>query len=416
MNKSEIESHTERDFDRDFGLDELLKNTHTENLIKQLGILVGQPVCIIDTDGNICAGSKKITPKQKQPLNLDFEPVGYLVLQDRTEKIEAAAKLVELVLKSAARYIMTSDLHIQAVQTDYEVLQEKHQKLEKSERQYRDLTDNLERRVQQQVKTIESSQRQLYQVEKMSSLGQLAAGIAHEINNPIGFIQSNLGTAEQYMNKFKKLGDLVKEQTNIEQLAKHWQEEDLDFVTEDFSTLLNESIDGVARVTNIVKDLKDFSNVDRNEYSLCNLNDIITNVCNVSSHEINKKAKIQLQFGDISLTYCQPCHLGQVFLNILLNATQAMQQPGEITVSTKQEKNKIITILHDNGPGIAEAVLQRVFEPFYTTKEVGQGTGLGLTVCRDIVQAHNGDVSLESVQGQGTTVTITLPVQQKSGA
>lgn len=415
MQPPESECSTTEEFDRDIGLAELLKNTNPESLIKQLCNLTGQPVCITDNKDKILAGNSINTPKEKYALNMDFEVVGYLLLQDKSEKIQAAAELVELILKSVARYIMTSELHVQAVHTDYEVLQEKHQALEKSEQQYRELAANLEQRVQEQVKTIETSQRQLYQAEKMASLGQLAAGVAHEINNPIGFIQSNLGTAGKYLDKFNRIGVAIKENNNIDYLNQYWEEEELDFIMEDFSTLLTESVDGVERVTNIVRDLKDFSNVDRNELSLCDINDVIKNVTNVSGHEINKRAMVKLQLEKIKPTYCQPGHLGQVLLNILLNAAQAMQQTGEIIIVTSQVREDIVISIRDNGPGISEEVLQRVYDPFYTTKEIGQGTGLGLTVCRDIVRAHNGDISIVSEQGLGTTVTITLPVQQKSG-
>jgi len=391
-------------FDRELGLDDLLKGIDRGRLLAALAVLTGGPVRLTEAGGEQGGG-------QRVALRADLETVGYLETDvDAGGRLGAAAQLVELLLDSGRRYVMASDLHREAVQSDYEELQRKHAALAISEARYKELAAQLEQRVAEQVKTIETAQRQLYQAEKLASVGQLAAGVAHEINNPVGFIKSNLNTACSYLDALIGHAAQLKGGAERDALVRAWQEQDLDFVLSDFQELLQESIGGAERVTRIVSDLKGFSNVDRPDEEMADINEVIRGVCNVAGREIARHAELVLDLGTLPRTRCRPGHLGQAFLNLLLNAAQAMQGGGEIRVESVMHMHDICVRIMDNGPGIPEDVRERIFDPFFTTRDIGQGTGLGLTVSRDIVQAHGGRLLLDSEVGRGTTVAIYLPV------
>lgn len=391
-------------FDRELGLDDLLKGIDRERLLAALAVLAGGPVRLARAGSAGCGG-------RRVALRAELETVGHLETDaEAGERLGAAAQLVELLLDSGRRYVMASDLHRETVQSDYEELQRKHAALTVSEARYKELAAQLEQRVAEQVKTIETAQRQLYQAEKLAAVGQLAAGVAHEINNPVGFIKSNLNTARSYVETLTGYAAQLNGGAERDALVRAWREQDLDFVLGDFQELLHESIDGAERVARIVSDLKGFSNVDRPDEEMADINEIVRGVCNVAGGEIARYADLALDLGTLPRTRCRPGHLGQAFLNLLLNAAQAMQGRGEIRVQSIMHMHDICVRIMDNGPGIPEDVRERIFDPFFTTRDIGQGTGLGLTVSRDIVQAHGGRLLLDSEVGRGTTAAIYLPV------
>lgn len=364
----------------------------------------------MDTDDNVLVGKAAISSGKRMPIHVELEPVAYIEADVSEEILKAATVLIELLLRSAARYHMVSGLHLESVRADYEKLQQQHQALMESERRYKNLAENLEQQVQKQVKTIEATQRQLYHSEKMASVGQLAAGVAHEINNPIGFIRSNINSAQSYITKLSEFAEQLKAGGDAESLSSAWRAANLDFILEDFVELLADSIEGADRVALIVADLKGFSNVDRAEEEVIDINEIIRSVCNIANYQIKHTAEVKLELGELPPIRCRPGHLGQVFLNILLNAGQAMNgKQGEIRIQTVHKGNEIVIAITDTGQGIPDSVLTRIFEPFYTTRDVGEGTGLGLTVCQDIVNAHDGRIEVASKAGIGTTFNITLP-------
>lgn len=398
-------------FDRELSLEELVPATERKRLVMALQDMLGTAIRITTTEGGQLCGEAFALPAQREPLQLDMEPIGYLEVQhDVGDRLAPAVAMMQMLLRGSARYIMASDLHLQAVHEDYEELQRKHAALTESEARYRELARHLEQRVVEQVGTIETAQRQLYQAEKMASVGQLAAGVAHEINNPIGFIRSNLNTAVSYVNSLSVFAQQFKAPASEDQLRAAWQEDDLDYVIGDFTTLLAESIDGADRVAGIVKDLKGFSNVDRSDEEVIDINECLRSVCNVAGNELSQHADLQLDLGELPPICCRPGHIGQVFLNLLLNAARAVEGQGKVTVCTFCEDNRICIQFKDTGAGIDPEIVERIFDPFFTTCEVGQGTGLGLTVSRDIVKAHDGDIKIQSEQGKGTTVSVWLPV------
>jgi len=263
---------------------------------------------------------------------------------------------------------------------------------------------------------LKSTQSQMLQREKMASIGQLAAGVAHEINNPIGFISSNLRSLDKY---FKKMTDYLEvlEANITDKIPETWQEITpqrkklkIDFMLEDCGDLIAESLDGSERVRKIVQNLKTFSRIDQAEEQRVDLNECLESTIVIVWNEIKYKSKLEKDLGELQDLYCNPQELSQVFTNILINAAQAIEKDGLIQVRSWQEDNFIIVTIQDNGGGIAEENQERIFEPFFTTKAVGEGTGLGLSISYEIVKKHGGTIEIDSVIGQGTTFSIKLPL------
>ena len=267
---------------------------------------------------------------------------------------------------------------------------------------------------------VEEAQQQLLQSEKMAAIGQLAAGVAHEINNPVGFVNSNLGTLKGYINNLLQVIDAyeaVDAGGEREQLEAARRQADLEFLREDLPSLLLESQEGLNRVTKIVQDLKDFSRVDQAECQRANLNEALESTLNVVWNEIKYKAEVVRELGDIPDVECVPAQINQVFMNLLVNAAQAIEQRGKITLRSGMENDEVWFEIADSGKGMSAEVRNRIFEPFYTTKPVGKGTGLGLSISYDIiVKKHGGRIEVSSEPGQGTTFRITLPQRMPATA
>ncbi len=265
---------------------------------------------------------------------------------------------------------------------------------------------------------LKSAHSKMLQQEKMASIGQLAAGVAHEINNPMGFITSNLNTLEDYVNDFSRFveleDELIRSSGNEELSASHEalkKDLDLDFIIEDLKDLARESRDGAERVTNIVKALKSFSRVDQASYKEADINECLQSTLEIVWNELKYKATVNTEYGNLPTTKCYPQQLNQVFMNLLINAGQAIEGHGEITIRTWAKDGFIFVSVSDTGCGIPEEIQDRIFEPFFTTKEVGKGTGLGMSISYDIIKKHNGEIDVKSRPGEGTTFTIKLPVK-----
>lgn len=307
----------------------------------------------------------------------------------------------------------------------YVVLGEHNKTLHQSNERLKDARDQLEVRVQERTRELSAAleqmtltQGQLLQSEKMAAVGQLAAGVAHEINNPIGFVNSNLGSLKNYVAQLLNVVaayenmaiDSLPLDVRNQNLMQARAEADLDYLKKDVIDLLDESMDGLVRVKKIVQDLKDFSHVDQAEWQDADLNAGLESTLNVIAHELKYKAHVVMHLGALPLLRCLPSQLNQVFMNLLLNAAQALDGQGEITVSTGFSEEVVWIEISDTGKGIAPEVQKRIFEPFFTTKPVGEGTGLGLSIAFDIVQKkHGGRIEVNSAVGHGSTFRITLP-------
>lgn len=270
--------------------------------------------------------------------------------------------------------------------------------------------------LQQLLGKVEEAQQQLLQSEKMAAIGQLAAGVAHEINNPIGFVNSNLSTLKNYAESLLAVIDAY-ERNEPSAIEAARRTADLAFLREDLPTLLAESLEGLGRVTKIVQNLKDFSHVDEVVHQRANLNAAMESTLNVVWNELKYKAEVIRELGDIPDIDCVPAQINQVFMNLLVNAAQAISERGRITVRSGVENGHVWFEVEDTGTGMADDVRRRIFEPFYTTKPVGKGTGLGLSISYDIiVKKHGGRIDVTSEPGKGTCFRIWLPVVARQAA
>lgn len=290
-----------------------------------------------------------------------------------------------------------------------------------AENALRQAHDRLEHTVRQRTAQLMSTQQQLVQSDKLASIGQLAAGVAHEINNPIGYIFSNFSTLQGYLDKLFAMLDAYQaaEATQAEpavatRLASLRTQLELDYLRQDIPALMQESMEGIVRVRHIVQDLKDFSRIDSaQEWVWADLRHGLDSTLNIVANEIKYKAEVVRQYGDIPAIECLPLQLNQVVLNLLVNAAHAIgPAPGRIELRTGCDGEQVWFSVTDNGCGIAPEHLGRIFDPFFTTKEVGKGSGLGLSLSYGIVQKHQGRIEVESTPGQGSTFRVTLPRQR----
>jgi len=268
-------------------------------------------------------------------------------------------------------------------------------------------------------------QSQLLQQEKLASIGQLAAGIAHEINNPMGFVNSNLCTLVKYIEKFdhylKAQDELLQQCATDEgrqETAALRKSLKLDYVQRDIHALLDESLEGAQRVMKIVQDLKTFSHGDTGLMEPADINACLDSTINIIWNQIKYVADLVRDYGELPKVVCNQQQLGQVFLNLLVNASHAIKAKGEqqgvVTVSTWADHQSVCISVADSGCGMPEDLQRRIFEPFFTTKEVGKGTGLGLSISQEIIKKHGGELSVKSKPGSGTTFTVRLPLVSKS--
>jgi signal transduction histidine kinase len=259
---------------------------------------------------------------------------------------------------------------------------------------------------------LQQAQRQLLQSEKLAAIGQLAAGVAHEINNPIGYVFSNIGALAGYVNDLLRLIRAYETAQHVTPELEHLRREiDIDFLAEDILSLIAESQDGIDRVQQIVHSLKDFSRADDDgEFIAADLRQCIESTLNVVNNEIKYKAEVRKEFAELPLVPCRPSQISQVVMNLLVNAAQAIGQRGNIVVRTALHENGVLIEVSDDGSGIAPEHLDRIFEPFFTTKPVGQGTGLGLSLSYGIVRDHGGWIKVASELGRGARFCVWLPL------
>ncbi len=397
-------------FDRDRSLRELLEDLPMPEIGAAIERFCG-PYVLVDAAGEIHTRRGVIAGGHTEmPIRWQAEPIGFLRASVSVDPaaVRGAGDLLEAIIASAARYAMARDLHSEAIAADYDALERKHAQLAASEARYRDLAAGLERRVADQVKALDHGYRQVYRAEKLASVGRLAAGVAHEINNPIGFVRSNLATARGYVEKFRLLGAALREGQTAE-AERRWRESDLDYVLEDFSALIEESIAGADRIAAIVGHLRRAANIDQAEEALADVNELVRAAVALASQGAASHPRLALQLGSIAPIRCRPAQISELIRNLLSNSISATHSGGEITVRTAMADSCLLLDVTDTGEGVAPEMLPRVFDPFFTTRAVGQGTGLGLTVCRDIVEAHKGTIDLASEPGRGTTVTVRIP-------
>jgi len=279
------------------------------------------------------------------------------------------------------------------------------------------LVGGLERELKT-AQQVEAVKLQMFQQEKLASIGQLAAGVAHEINNPMGFITSNLGTLQKYLARLVSYTGVMTETLELcttpqqrEKLEENRKQLKIDRILDDARLLVSESLEGAERVKQIVNDLKSCARTDKNQQQPLQLNDCITTALNLVKNEYKYHTELRLELQDnLAELTGNSQQLVQVVSNLVVNAAHAISQQGTITVRSWQEDQLVCCSVSDTGHGIPEEIRSRIFEPFYTTKEVGKGTGLGLSISHEIIKKHGGELSVISVEGKGTTFTLRLPL------
>ncbi|MGR3296016.1 MAG: ATP-binding protein [Candidatus Bathyanammoxibius sp.] len=293
-----------------------------------------------------------------------------------------------------------------------------------------DMNVNLEKKVQERTlalkdsnkqleqafKELQGAQSQLVQSEKMASLGQLVAGIAHEINNPVSFVYGNMDHLEEYMKDIKGvlsgfmgLKSLSpEEKKRMDDLIR---EVDLEFLLKDLDKLIKSCKNGAERTKDIVASLRSFSRLDEAALKEADIHEGIDSTLEILTHNYKNRITVHKDYGEVQKVHCYASQLNQVFMNLLANAAQAIEGKGDVWIKTRAEGGKVLISIKDSGKGISKENMNKLFTPFFTTKPVGQGTGLGLSISYGIVEKHNGRIWAESKEGVGTTFNIELPLE-----
>lgn len=391
-------------------------------------------VRVVDPDGKALwgGGDDAPPPEEGNPqgaILLEGEAAGRVVLPSgaaRGETRDALLALLADTLTAMAhnnlKRMLTTETHTEVVNRSYEELLETNRNLSSSEQRYRELAATLEIKVRERTEELSRAMAQVVQQEKMVSVGQLAAGIAHEINNPLAFVTSNLRTLKKYTERFLDIiarYQRVFEQGGVAQqdrddLRKHRESLRMGAISEDAGDLLRQTLEGTERVRKIVEDLKGFSHIDEEGEAPADLNREIDRTLSVMTHEIPAGAVIVREFSPLPMIPCRPGAFNQMFLGLLRNAFQARPEGLRVTIRTGVPGDRIRIAFADNGPGVPADLRTRVFEPFFTTRDVGKGKGLGLTVAYDIITAHGGTIDVEDTPGGGATFVLQLPARRGS--
>lgn len=277
-------------------------------------------------------------------------------------------------------------------------------------------------------KRLQESQAQLVQSEKMASLGQMVAGVAHEINTPLGYVRNNVEMTQQLFTQAQELvhaydhlvstlyseePDEAQLQTQLNEITERsavFKEEDSFAEMQD---LFKDTLYGVEQISELVLNLKNFSRLDQAKVDNISLNDCFESTLVIAKNTIKHKVKVIKQYGDIPKIPCSPSQINQVLLNLLTNAAQAMSQQGNVLLKTYADEKYVYAVVQDDGSGIPKEILPKIFDPFFTTKPIGEGTGLGLSISYKIIQQHGGHIKVASQQGKGTRFLISLPITPK---
>ena len=391
-------------------------------------------VRVVDPGGDTLWGSGDDVPppgegEPRRPILIEGEPAGSVVLPAGAARGETQDALLALLADTFTamahnnlKRMLTTETHTEVVNRSYEELQETNRSLSASEQRYRELAGTLEIKVRERTEELSRAMAQLVQQEKMASVGRLAAGVAHEINNPLAFVTSNLQTLKKYTERFIDIiarYQRVFEQGGVAQqdrddLRKHRESLRVDAISADSGDLLRQTLEGTERVRKIVADLKGFSHIDEEGEAPADLNREIDRTLSVMRHEIPAGAGIVREFFPLPVIPCRPGAFNQLFLGLLRNAFQAREEGLRVTIRTGVSGDRIRIAFADNGPGVPADLRTRVFEPFFTTRDVGKGKGLGLTVAYDIVTAHGGTIDVEDTPGGGATFVLQLPIRRGS--
>lgn len=349
------------------------------------------------------------------------ELVGFLILYYKEEEAklyETISKILlnslKLIIWNTSKRLLTTELHTTTVKRSYEDLVEMYSNLAKSEKRYKELSATLEQKIEERTKELKNAYLMMIQKEKMASIGVLASGIAHEINNPISYIISNLNALHKYIKSFYELMMVLNTLFGEENVAKEaYTRLKIDLKLKDSVELIKQCLDGAERIKKIVTNLKGFSHIDEAEIRDVDINEEIDRTISILSHEIKtRNATIEKRYGKIPMIYINPNAICQVFFNIILNALQSKSSNVQIVITSFVKDNDIVISVKDNGCGISDEIKTRIFEPFFTTKDVGSVTGLGLSVVYDIVTSMGGSIEFISEVGIGSEFFVSIPIRK----
>lgn len=374
---------------------------------------VGDMIILTDHEGKIKRVNRAVTEytnsTYQEIIGIDWEE---LIDRLRTETKTFYAGSVELYQPESQKWLLLNSYPFEDTELNFSgIVITLHDSTEM--KKITAELENVNRELEAAYSELKATQSQMVHGEKMASIGQLAAGVAHEINNPMGFITSNLRTLSKYVNKlteFIQAQDQALGESQGNGISGLRKQLKIDYIAEDIGQLISESLEGADRVRKIVQNLKSFSRVDNSEFQEADINECIESTLNIVWNELKYKATVEKEYGDIPRTKCYPQELNQVFVNLLVNAAHAIEKQGTIRIRTWNGNSSVNVSISDTGCGIPKEIVNRIFEPFFTTKEVGKGTGLGLSISYDIVKKHNGAISVESDTGRGTTFTVQIPV------
>jgi len=387
--------------------------------------MIGAPCCTLSDKSQACFYEGTI----KKMVHSRFASGNIQTIIDRFTDQEGREKIME----RTAIPVKDDTGQIQAITLVSRDITEVHQQSEEVRKlnlKLRKISSELIKKntkLEKTLRNLEQTQTQMLQSEKMASIGQLAAGVAHEINNPTGFVSSNLKTLSDYQNDMSRVIDdyrvlktTLKTIPGLDlpdavanllvRVEASEAEVDIDYIQEDVSELIGDCREGTERIKKIVEDLKHFAHPGEDRLKETDINAGIESTLNVVNNELKYKATIVKELGNVPIVYGYPQQLNQVFMNILVNAAQAIEKSGEIRIVTGTVGNFVEVRISDTGCGIAKENINKIFNPFFTTKEVGKGTGLGMNIAYNIINKHGGDIRVESTLGQGTTFIIQLPV------
>ncbi len=460
MNSYDSEHIDVEPFDREYTIDELLRRDVLSSLSREsAALLPGQWAIFTDTAhchylfgawDTLQIETVEGTIRQRRPdletaidhgennttllfpVEYELEIKGYLgihVTADdacRREQGHAALNLLHQLMRLTHQTMLTSGLHGQVVEESYAQLKDKAEQLACSEEKYRKLSESLEIEVQNKTEEIRLAHAKLMQQEKMAAIGQLSAGMAHEINNPLGFILSNLETLKSYGDDLSKL--LTGYRALFELCRDHWSEGDnaaiasqarivqedeqaldSEFLLADIPVLVDESMTGARRIKKIVKDLKAVARPGESQEEFINVHESIDAVLTIVENRFQDGITVSKSYGPVPLISGYPQEISQIWLNLIINALDAMEEEGMLEIVTKAEKGHVQVIICDSGHGISPEHLSKIFDPFFTTKDVGQGTGLGLHLVYHLATKHGGQIEVHSQVGQGSRFTVQLP-------
>lgn len=376
--------------------------------------------------GTICGAAQGINA-QWLATTIAMFTLGILTVTLMVSRFDARTTLLQGMAATLEEQVRDRTCKLEATLREYErtthMLERMRRKMAQEIEERKQAQARLEQEKEEQRKLIhqlEEAHVQLLQSEKLASIGQLAAGVAHEINNPIGFVHANLNTLKRWVQGLLQVistYDQVRGQLDEDaqaSLAASRQRADLDYVSDDILPLIDDSLEGSMRVRRIVQDLRDFSRPGSEAWELSDLHAGLESTLNVIHNEIKYKATVVRAYGELPSVECIPSQLNQVFMNLLLNAVQAIPEHGVITIGSRSGDGWVSVEIADDGIGMPPEVVSRIFDPFFTTKPVGQGTGLGLSVSHSIVKRHGGRIEVITHPGQGTTFVVTLPVLRKT--